>query len=484
MCRNENVLIFRKELFTVTEKITFNKSSFVNKIKVALQNLESETETKLRSLMTAEAKSKADTNFANPIKKFKDAVNIYSTNGTAVSKNNFPDGLYVAVMQRVVAVEAPKISGGSLNEGYIIKQIGAYISDLLNTKTETVTVGQKKYTLSNPIGSTVSTVTVSVGGNKYIFSWNDDTKARESLNSFMKSLAAFEKENLTAVFFALLKDAKKFTASSNSNSSGSMISNWIKTLMSGGKAKSMSNLSGFEYFRQLSLKLKSTAVTGDLISLATDVFDTLKPFLEIYKSLQSPNKNAKKLLDKIESLRGKAESVKQFMSFTKEIFTGNGNTIASIVDKYDKLLEKATALAAYIDEHDISSAESLAKLSAYKNFVAAFNNLTSAISTSSTDFTAMLDECKIYEYSDVNNAVISQNRALISGNGNDNKIWAEGTSVTLNGNAGDDTLTASGRYSYVNGGQGDDLIYVEGNFSSVNGSILRYNRCRGVRRDG
>lgn len=112
-------------------------------------------------------------------------------------------------MQRVVAVEAPKISGGSFNEGAIIKQLGAYISELLDTKTETITVGDKTYELSNPLGSTNSTVTVTVNGTKYIFSWNDEAKSRESFNSFMKSLAEFEKENLTAVFFAILKDVKK-----------------------------------------------------------------------------------------------------------------------------------------------------------------------------------------------------------------------------------------------------------------------------------
>lgn len=395
--------------------------------------------------------------------------NISGSNQTAVSKDKFPEEVYVALMQRVVAVEAPKISGGSFNEGAIIQQLGAYISELLDTKTETITVGSNTYTLSNPLGSTNSTVTVTVNGTKYIFSWNDDA-TRESFNSFMKSLAEFEKENLTAVFFAILKDVKKFSASSNSNSSD-MLSKWIKALTGGGKAKSLSHLSGFEYFRQPSLKLKSTSVTGELISPVTDVFDTLKPFLEIYKSVKSPNKQAKKLLDKIESVRGTAESVKQFLSFTKEIFTDSGNTISSILDKYDKLLNRATNFVTYISEHENSSAETLAASSEYKNFVSAFNNLESAIDKSSTAFGTMLDECKVYEYSDVTTASISQSRALINGTGSDDKILAEGSSVTLNDNAGNDTLMASGGYSYVNGGQGDDVIYVEGNSSSVNGSI-------------
>ncbi|MBQ3337864.1 MAG: hypothetical protein IJG80_10720, partial [Selenomonadaceae bacterium] len=198
------------------EKISFNQISFVNEIKNALQRLETDTDAKLRSLMTAEANTNANTNantcFVKSVKKFKDAVNICDTNKTAVSKDKFPEDVYVAVMQRVVAVEAPKIFGGEFNEGAIIKQLGAYISELLDTKTETITVGDKTYELSNPLGSTNSTVTVTVNGTKYIFSWNDEA-TRESFNSFMKSLAEFEKENLTAVFFAILKDVKKFSAS-------------------------------------------------------------------------------------------------------------------------------------------------------------------------------------------------------------------------------------------------------------------------------
>ena len=174
------------------EKISFNETVFFDKIKIALQRLESDTDAKLRSLMTSEANSKTVTDFGDPIKKFKDIVKIYGINGATVSKKDFPDEIYAAVMQRVVAVEAPKFSGGSLNEGYIIKQLGAYISDLLDTKTETITVGNKNYTLSNPIGSTLSTITVTVNDAHYVFSWNDDATARKSLNIFMKNLAEFE----------------------------------------------------------------------------------------------------------------------------------------------------------------------------------------------------------------------------------------------------------------------------------------------------
>lgn len=450
------------------EKISFNETVFFDKIKIALQRLESDTDAKLRSLMTSEANSKTVTDFGDPIKKFKDIVKIYGINGATVSKKDFPDEIYAAVMQRVVAVEAPKFSGGSLNEGYIIKQLGAYISDLLDTKTETITVGNKNYTLSNPIGSTLSTITVTVNDTHYVFSWNDDATARKSLNIFMKNLAEFEKEQLTSIFFAILKDAKKFTASSDENSSDTL-SKWLNALMHGRKTKSLSNLNGFEYFRQLSLVTKSTSVPGELISLVTDVFDTLKPALEVYGKLKSPNKQAKKLLETIESVRGTAESVKKFMSFTKDIFTDNGGTISSLIDKYDNLLEKTTTLAAYIDEHEISSAETLAASSAYKNFVKAFNNLESVAGVSTTSFAVVLDECKICEFSDVTTAEISQNRALINGNGDDNNILSKGTSVTLNGNAGDDTLMTSGGYACVNGGDGADSIISEGRYSEING---------------
>ena len=450
------------------EKISFNETVFFDKIKIALQRLESDTDAKLRSLMTSEANSKTVTDFGDPIKKFKDIVKIYGINGATVSKKDFPDEIYAAVMQRVVAVEAPKFSGGSLNEGYIIKQLGAYISDLLDTKTETIKVGNKNYTLSNPIGSTLSTITVTVNDAHYVFSWNDDATARKSLNIFMKNLAEFEKEQLTSIFFAILKDAKKFTASSDGNSSDTL-SKWLNALMHGRKTKSLSNLNGFEYFRQLSLVTKSTSVPGELISLVTDVFDTLKPALEVYGKLKSPNKQAKKLLETIESVRGTAESVKKFMSFTKDIFTDNGGTISSLIDKYDNLLEKTTTLAAYIDEHEISSAETLAASSAYKNFVKAFNNLESVAGVSTTSFAVVLDECKICEFSDVTTAEISQNRALINGNGDDNNILSKGTSVTLNGNAGDDTLMTSGGYACVNGGDGADSIISEGRYSEING---------------
>lgn len=451
------------------EKISFNETVFFDKIKIALQRLESDTDAKLRSLMTSEANSKTVTDFGDPIKKFKDIVKIYGINGTTVSKKDFPDEIYAAVMQRVVAVEAPKFSGGSLNEGYIIKQLGAYISDLLDTKTETITVGNKNYTLSNPIGSTLSTITVTVNDAHYVFSWNDDATARKSLNIFMKNLAEFEKEQLTSIFFAILKDAKKFTTSSDGNSSDTL-SKWLNALMHGRKTKSLSNLNGFEYFRQLSLVTKSTSVPGELISLVTDVFDTLKPALEVYGKLKSPNKQAKKLLETIESVRGTAESVKKFMSFTKDIFTDNGGTISSLIDKYDNLLEKTTTLAAYIDEHEISSAETLAASSAYKNFVKDFNNLESVAGVSTTSFAVVLDECKVCEFSDVTTAEISQNRALINGNGDDNNILAKGTSVTLNGNAGDDTLMTSGGYACVNGGDGADSIISEGRYSEINGN--------------
>ena len=450
------------------EKISFNETVFFDKIKIALQRLESDTDAKLRSLMTSEANSKTVTDFGDPIKKFKDIVKIYGINGATVSKKDFPDEIYAAVMQRVVAIEAPKFSGGSLNEGYIIKQLGAYISDLLDTKTETITVGNKNYTLSNPIGSTLSTITVTINDAHYVFSWNDDATARKSLNIFMKNLAEFEKEQLTSIFFAILKDAKKFTASSDGNSSDTL-SKWLNALMHGRKTKSLSNLNGFEYFRQLSLVTKSTSVPGELISLVTDVFDTLKPALEVYGKLKSPNKQAKKLLETIESVRGTAESVKKFMSFTKDIFTDNGGTISSLIDKYDNLLEKTTTLAAYIDEHEISSAETLAASSAYKNFVKAFNNLESVAGVSTTSFAVVLDECKICEFSDVTTAEISQNRALINGNGDDNNILSKGTSVTLNGNAGDDTLMTSGGYACVNGGDGADSIISEGRYSEING---------------
>ena len=238
----------------MTKTLVFRRDRFADRLKVILQELESETDKKLKSLMTAEAKSKVDGIDAIS-KKFHDVVKITSNDGSKLP--DFPEEIYTAVLKRVVAVEAPKISGGVFNQGAIIQQLGAYIADLLDNKSETIKVGKTTYILSNPIGSTVSAVTVTVNGNenvKYTFSWNDTDKARKSLNNYMESLQEFEKEQLLSVFFALLKDAKKA-----SEVLKDLSSLWSKGLLSGKALDYASKMKGFEFFRVLSTYKKCMA---------------------------------------------------------------------------------------------------------------------------------------------------------------------------------------------------------------------------------
>lgn len=250
-------------------KISFNKTAFISSFKNHLQQLESETDAKLKSLMTTEAKQQINSGISELSTNFRDLVNIYTneTNKKTVPKNKFPDELYTVIMNRVVNIEAPKISGGTNNEGAIIKLLGSYIADLLDNKKESVTIGGTTYILSNDFGSTNPLVTVEIKGSnegKYIFSWNDDTKTRESFNSFMEKTTAFAEERLTTgIFTALIEDAKK---SSLVEAGKDLLSLWSKPLLSGKKLAEFSKMDDIRFFHELALykEYKKTSLFKDI----------------------------------------------------------------------------------------------------------------------------------------------------------------------------------------------------------------------------
>ena len=460
-------------------KISFNKTAFISNLKNHLQQLESETEAKLKSLMKEEAESKVS-EMDNVSVKFKDIVNITPKDGTT-----FPDEIYSAVLKRVVTVEAPKLSGGTWGEGAIIKQLGEYIAELLDTNTETITVDGTTYMLSNDFGPTVSLVNVTIKGKnaKYKFIWDDtNDTTRKSLDDYMKSLLVLEKERLLNVFIALLKDADKAgIIDTAKDTAKDLLSKWVRALMNGKKLKSLSNLTDFEFLRQLSssnIKQTDNLVTSAIKEVNKEIND----ILEDIKDVVNPSRKLKALLMVVDTLD-------EFVAWTKEAFDDSKNKIDDITKKYNKFLEETVQLADYfVSNEDVEiSSESIAKSKTYKNFIKAFNNLETTIGESETSFDSILSEYNIYEFTDVTDAVIYENNAIINGTDNADIIKSTGTNVTINGNGENDSITTTSSKALVNGGtgndtilsggfnskiygnEGDDIIYIEGKQTSVNG---------------
>lgn len=436
----------------MTKEILFNKELFSKIIKSRLSDLESETTKKLRSIMVAEATSnagKVNSDLNKLLSDFKKTVTIKPE----PSKNvKFPDKVYSAIMQRVIAVEAPKITGGELAAGSIIKSIGGYISEILNKNTETV----EGYTLSSPFGSTLAYVTViAPDGKSYDFSWNN-SETKTSFNSFMKKLNDFAEERATiGIFTALLDDARNAGVIASGKD---LLSKWIESFKNSRKLnKLVSELtvsnSNWDFFGKLATyeKEKNSMVNSAVEEFAKDFKTITEPYKVFIKKI---NNSLGKLLEKIEN------KIEWLDNLTYEIFSNNKTSIKNIRKKYDTFIEKSVDLASEITNYN-SSYESLIetlkkKSSTYQNFIEACNALETEIGKSKTYFDSTLEEYISYKISDVHDETISENHATIYGTNQNDTITVKGRNVKIYASEGADRIIATSQYITLIGEQGND----------------------------
>ena len=400
----------------MAKTVIFEKSKFLTELRSRMTVLESKTEATLASLMQEEAAANVENDLSKLVSEFKKIVTI-SPNA------KFPDEIYAAVMQRVIAVEAPKITGGADVEGSIIKTIGAYISDLLDAKTETITVGGKSYVLSNPIGSAVAAVTVKVDSKTYTFTWDNTSAASQTAKSFMEKATNFAKERFTTgLLTALLKDGM--------------------ATETGKKVKD-----GFIRWGKALLKLKESSFAEKAAN------EFLIDLGKLCSKIANYNTN---YIGKL--INFAVDGVKTLIAVTKEVFKGSYKTIVSITDKYTALTEKWDALDSYVGTNELTPT-TLANSSEYKNFVKAFNALGDEIGYTG-DFDSLIELYTGYKFTDVHDEIIDESRASVYGTSQDDKINVNGSRVRVYSGEGADRIISSGSFITIIGEQGNDHVFL------------------------
>ena len=337
-----------------------------------MTGIKAKTEEVLKSRMQEEAAANVENELNKLLKEFKSKVTVSPT-------IKLPDEVYMAAMQSVISVEAPKISS-PYYEGEIVKMLGAYVADLLNTNDRQINVNGTIYKLSSPLGSALGLVTVTVNNKTYNLSWTDSSGLQKTLESFKNEVAAFGKANtVDAVYVALLKDA-----------TFNLTDSWIDALAEakGGVAR--------DIFKTLQSYIKAERDTSDVVGLS------------IYNAY---NKNWS---DNIFFLA--------FRELTAKIFKKSNKDITSAIDKYAELKDKADSLINYISSDNFPTEYTgkdtplalLAKSSEYKNFVKAFNALGDEIGYTS-DLDSLIELYTGYKFTDVHDEIIDESRASVYG---------------------------------------------------------------------
>ena len=408
--------------------VVFEKSQFLAGLESSVTALESKTESTLAALMREEAAATVENDLNKLVSEFKKILTVAPTG----SLPKLPDEIYEAIMQRVIAVEAPKFTGGADTEGSFVKTIGAYIANLLDTKTETITVGKKNYVLSNPIGTAVAAVTVTVDSKTYTFTWNNTSGASQTAKSFMESVTNFGKERFTiGLFTALLKDGM---ATETTEKLKDGLIRWGKTILHVKFKVKIKNPSSAEKIANEFMK-DLGKMCSDLVNYSTNYIGNL--------------------------ISGVADltvgSVKALDTVTKELFKDSYKTIDSVSDKYAALMEKWDALETYISENEVSPT-TLATVPAYKNFVKAFNALETEIGESSSDLDYLIEAYTGYKFTDVHDETIDESHATVYGTSANDTVLVNGYNVRVYSGEGDDNVIANGGSITIIGEQGADMI--------------------------
>ena len=404
--------------------VVFEKSQFLDGLESRIAAMESKTENTLAALMREEAAATVETDLNKLVSEFKKILTVAPIG----SLPKFPDEIYEAVMQRVIAVEAPKFTGGADTEGSFVKTIGAYIANLLDTKTETITVGKKNYVLSNPIGTAVAAVTVTVDGKTYTFTWNNTSGASQTAKSFMESVTNFGKERFTiGLFMALLKDGMA-TETAEELKDGFI--RWGKTFLHVKFKVKIKNPSSAEKIANEFMK-DLGKMCSDLVNYSTNYIGNLVAW--------------------------GTDKVKTLDTVTKELFKDSYKTINGVSDKYAALMEKWDALETYLSEHEVSPT-TLATVSAYKNFVKAFNALETEIGESSSDLDYLIEAYTGYKFTDVHDETIDESHATIYGTSANDTVLVNGYNVRVYSGEGDDNVIANGGHITIIGEQGADMV--------------------------
>ena len=390
----------------VKEKTEFNQQKFKNQISVGIAALESAAEAILKSSITADVK--ANEGFKKALDKFKESV-IVKDDSTGKTIKDLPQEVYEAMMYgSSVLKNAPKITG---IDGTLIKTMGAFIVDILDTNTQIATTEDgKKYKLSNPFGSSLGLAKVESleTGKTYTASWNSNS-AKQSLESLLSNLNEWG-QNFPNFFF------KQLSKPDITN----IFTQWSKALI--------------------------TCKIGDV----KELYNTIKRFDKKVNQNISENQLLSWLRD-----------------YTKKFFPNVDSKAKNLSDKYSTLqMAQDRLLNDYSGQKNV---EDVKKLSSYKNFITAYNNLETALGKSKSNFDSLISECIItsYEITDVTSGTFNYNNATISGTNAANTIKATGSPVTINGGEGDDSLVTE-YAATISGGSGNDTIIAYGK-SSING---------------
>ena len=162
----------------------------------------------------------------------------------------------------------------------------------------------------------------------------------------------------------------------------------------------------------------------------------------------------------MESIGYSLNAIKEFF---KKFFPQTDSDLTQIQKNYKAFAKYEAELEKAVSKLKNPDADTIKNLTAYKNFLSAYETLSGATLNISPD------DYVTYHFKDAHNAEIKENRASIVGTGQIDSIISEGKNSTIYGGDGNDGIMSEGNYSEVYGGTGDDKIIVVGENSKVYG---------------